>query len=334
MPVGLKEEMDEHEYKYDVAFSFLAQDEALATEINDLIQDRFETFIYSERQAELIGTDGAEEFAQVFGSDARIVGVLYREGWGQRGFTLYEDTAIRNRAREEGFGFTIFIPLDVPPTGPKWLPKDRIWHDLPRWGAKGAAAVIEAKVDQAGGLARPEMVEDKAVRMNREREFALKRSCFLQSEDGVQAAQSEFKKVCVEIERKCQTIVDPSTGGRFGVRSDWCNITVSSRRDELFVCWDEAFLNTLDGSHLKILIFSRAIRCREPDREERFSFDVEPSGAFVWREVDADEAALSTVALAEHAIHVLLDHIQEGQADAGRNWSDEHVNEEPETYEW
>ena len=31
-------------YKYDVAFSFVAQDESL-TEINDLLQDRLKTFL-------------------------------------------------------------------------------------------------------------------------------------------------------------------------------------------------------------------------------------------------------------------------------------------------
>jgi hypothetical protein len=49
--------MDE-EFKYDIAFSFLSQDETAAQQINDALQDRYQTFLYSERQKELAGTDG------------------------------------------------------------------------------------------------------------------------------------------------------------------------------------------------------------------------------------------------------------------------------------
>jgi hypothetical protein len=45
-------------FKYDVAISFQGKDEALATEIADLLQDRFSTFIYSKKQDELAGRDG------------------------------------------------------------------------------------------------------------------------------------------------------------------------------------------------------------------------------------------------------------------------------------
>ncbi len=37
----------EYEYEYDVAFSFLRQDEQLAIEMADRIRDRVKVFIYS-----------------------------------------------------------------------------------------------------------------------------------------------------------------------------------------------------------------------------------------------------------------------------------------------
>lgn len=46
-------ERNEDQFKYDVAFSFLGQDEAIAVQLNDLLSDRLRTFIYSERQLEL-----------------------------------------------------------------------------------------------------------------------------------------------------------------------------------------------------------------------------------------------------------------------------------------
>ena len=39
--------MEETAYKSDVAFSLSAEDEPLATELNDLLQDRLETFVWT-----------------------------------------------------------------------------------------------------------------------------------------------------------------------------------------------------------------------------------------------------------------------------------------------
>ena len=71
--------MNGRSYNYDVALSFLAQDERLATELNDLLQDRLKTFLYSKRQGEIAGTDGEQTFNKVFGEEARVVVVLCRD---------------------------------------------------------------------------------------------------------------------------------------------------------------------------------------------------------------------------------------------------------------
>ena len=87
------------EFKYEVAFSFLQDDEQLALEIADRIRDRVSVgvFVYSERQEELVGTDGVDTFSRIFGEESRIVVVVYREGWGQTRWTRVEETAIRTR---------------------------------------------------------------------------------------------------------------------------------------------------------------------------------------------------------------------------------------------
>ena len=54
-------------FKYDVAFSFLSRDEELAININDHLEGRVKTFLYSEQQKEVGGTDGYESFGRVFG---------------------------------------------------------------------------------------------------------------------------------------------------------------------------------------------------------------------------------------------------------------------------
>ncbi len=69
-------------FRYDVAFSFLGQDEALARKLVEHLRDRLRVFIYSdaERQTKLSGRDGEEAFARIFGRESRTVVVLYRQG--------------------------------------------------------------------------------------------------------------------------------------------------------------------------------------------------------------------------------------------------------------
>lgn len=59
--------MAELEFLYDVALSFLGEDEPLARQIGDVLRDRLSVFIYSnaEQQTKLAGRDGEEAFGKV-----------------------------------------------------------------------------------------------------------------------------------------------------------------------------------------------------------------------------------------------------------------------------
>src|ERR1043165_202246 len=194
------------DFKYDVAFSFLAQDETIAQQLNDLIQAHMCTFIYSERQKELAGKDGEEVFGRVFGREARFIAIFYRNGWGETPWTRVEKVAIQNRTLEEGHDFILCIPLDKPPTAPKWLPKNRIWIGLDRWGMEGAAAIIEARVQELGGTPVEESVGDRAARLARARQRAKEREAFASTEKGSQAAQRESKALYAEIDKHVKEI--------------------------------------------------------------------------------------------------------------------------------
>ena len=104
------EPMDTPDYKYDVAFSFLAQDEALATELNDLLQDRLRMFLYSRKQGEIAGTDGEKSFNSVFGQEARMVVVPYHSNWGQTSWTRIEETALRKSCIRRGLRICYLHP--------------------------------------------------------------------------------------------------------------------------------------------------------------------------------------------------------------------------------
>ncbi|SRR6266571_1371518 len=182
--------MPEGPFEYDLAFSFLGQDEPVASRLNDLLKDRWRTFIYFEHQKELIGRDGEVLFTKVFGKDSRLVAVLYRPNWGSTKWTRVEETAIRSRGHEEGYEFTVFIPLDTPPTKPQWLPPTRLWANLERFGVEGAAAAIDNRLAEEGAISQPETVEKKAERLRLEEEEDGARLLFLAT-SGTQMAAKE-----------------------------------------------------------------------------------------------------------------------------------------------
>ena len=126
--------MKNDDYKYDVAFAFLKKDEHLANHINYLIQNKLNTYLYSKKHEDVADKVREKTFIEVFGNQSRSVVVLYRNKWGTTPWTRIEEKAIRNRALEEGFNFVLFIPLDDPPTTPKYLPNTRIWESLSQRG--------------------------------------------------------------------------------------------------------------------------------------------------------------------------------------------------------
>jgi hypothetical protein len=134
-------------FKYDIAFSFVKEDEGLATQINDLVQDRYRTFLYSKAQEQLAGTDGEKTFNAVFGKEARIVAVLLRPEWGNTPWTRIEETAIRNRAHDEGYDFTTFIVTEPKTAIPKWLILGRVTPTTARAALIGVATRAQPRIE-------------------------------------------------------------------------------------------------------------------------------------------------------------------------------------------
>ena len=104
----------------DVAFSFLSQDLGLAEELARLLRASLSTFVFSEHQKELIGTDGVAQFTNIYQKQATFVVVLYREGYGKTRWTRNEEAAVTSRALELGWGSLLLVSLDG--KVPRWLP--------------------------------------------------------------------------------------------------------------------------------------------------------------------------------------------------------------------
>jgi hypothetical protein len=191
----LQYKMNEQNFKYDVAFSFTQQDEELAYNIFKLLKERLNCFISSEEQKKLAGGDGEVLFNTVFSKETRIVVILHRDEYGNTKWTRIEETAIRNRGFDEGYDFVILIPLDKPVVPPKWLPKNRLWIGLDRWGIESAASVIEARVQEFGGAVKVESVADMVARTEKEIKEKRSREQLLESEEGLKVALDEVEKI-------------------------------------------------------------------------------------------------------------------------------------------
>ena len=148
--------MPNSDFKYDIAFSFCAEDEELASHLHNEISKKYSAFIYSKKQDELVGTDGEKSFNQVFNKDARTVIVLYQDNWGKTSWTRIEETAIRNRAFEKGYGFVLFIPVSKTFTMPEWLPKTSIYFDYFRFGIDGLFPILDSHIQRSGGAPKRE----------------------------------------------------------------------------------------------------------------------------------------------------------------------------------
>jgi hypothetical protein len=307
------------QFKYEVAFSCLAQDEELAANIEARVRDRLSTFIYTERQKEIAGRDGEMLFREVFGTQARTVVVLYRDGWGTTPWTRIEEAAIRDRGFSEGYDFLTVIPLDSPPKPPKWLPKNRIWLDIKRLGVEGAVAVIEERVRELAGVVARETPAERAARMSREQAEEAQKAALLHGERGVSMARTEMDRL-VEILREGTSRVSAQMPFEFTVMKQGgvpvC--IVSGFGVSLSVGQEIPYRNSLDDSFLGVVLwrgrapFGLQVMLPEPKRLKgsKFQFDIGPGAEPGWRESGGAGRFLTTSLLEEDCLKMLLDGVE------------------------
>ena len=308
---------EEREYKFDVAFSFLKDDLPLALEISDLLQDRISTFIFTDRQDEIIGQDGMTRFPEVFGKEARIVVVLFREAWGTTPWTRVEQDAIRDRVLLEGPDFTVFISLDK--KKPAWLTRTQLWYDYAAFGAKGAAGVVSHRVTEYGGMVREETLQDRAARHKRELGFQKELVEYIQSLQAVDHAQEEFRLLCASLKESMQRMEDHALGYSFAQMHRPDSLVLYYTEDiGLAFEWNLRYSNSLNGSRLVATIDNviRFDRFKSPsDRvvtysQRLYTFTASRSKQKGWAAEDGKDDFISTDELIQAWVSPFLDRVQ------------------------
>lgn len=310
--------MNNKDYKYEVAFSFLKEDEAIAYDINDHIQDRLSTFIYSKKQEVLGGSDGEKKFNEVFNKECRVVVVLYRDGWGQTPWTRIEETAIKNRAYENSWEFLLLVNLDVKSNLPTWIPKTYIWLDYERFKTEGAIAVIEQKVKENNGTLRIETIEDRVERLKRLRNAEKKRTDYLNSREAILAAKQEVSSIIERLKGIKTSIEDPNTGFYLGTFDRSSNPPMYEFGfHNYYLCFNNssAFDQGIEYGELRVTLYEKeghhGINYQEKIiNQVRLKFDQDLIGNNGWSEIETSKSFLTSEQLVDKWVKAFISGIE------------------------
>ena len=309
---------EQDSFKYDVAISFLGSDLGLAEELANLLRDRMGVFLFTERQGEIAGSDGLDTLSRVFGSEARLVVILHRAAWGTTPWTRVEETAIKNRGLQQGWDFVLVIPLDENPTVPPWIPKTQIWLSYTQYGLKAALPVLERKLEELGGRAKPVTAQSRAQEFKRHAEWKEKAAQLRRSQQGVDAAREQVSALYSELKGASE-----SGGLQFNAKTANAARLWSDQPDgegsTVTIRWSQQWGNVLDQSGLHVRLWQGYASAAGEDlmtfekpvelQEHEFDFVYAESGNWMWQCRDT-QRYYDTGQLASFCIGLLLDHIK------------------------
>lgn len=303
------------DFEYAIGFSFLYQDLITAKKLNAGLSD-LKTFIFTEKQDKIVGSDTVLLFNRIFGHDSRIVVVLYREEWGNTSFTYVEQEAIRDRKfRDKTERFIIMVNMTEGNKKPEWVSDRTAWYDYKEFGIKGLIATIKHKVNEQGGITRPETAVDVAIRKYEENQFQIKRSNYVNSEQAVKRADEEYKILKTHV----ISIVD-SIKDKFKLThiDEWKSLSIKSQSVSLYINWPNSIVNTLDAmdypARLEVTIMKRYIDRGSTSwdswyqaHKEFYRFNLFYSDLLGWHKEHSDDF-ISSSNLADDIVKKLLEY--------------------------
>ena len=304
---------DTDDFQYDVAFSFLSQDEPLARQLSAELSESLSVFVYSEKQKELAGTDGLESFRQTFFSKSRLVVVLHRQGWGLTKWTGVEQNAIKDRAFDSpDWDFLLWVTLDQSPI-PSWSQQTKIRLDYAKYGHDLIGA-IKLRVQEAGGRLKIETSLDKAQRIRTSEQAKLERRYKLSTESSV-AFPSEWKRLREQVAALADKIAE-SVELEYAHRDEIFNLrtnaaSISFVRSDPYPFGREFLVKSatyigrlgLPGQQGQIFYLEGP---PQKISEIVFHFDYNAGYGWCWRSDDGKERLLTTDALADFLMRMLL----------------------------
>lgn len=212
--------------------------------------------MYSEQQKDLAGKDGEGAFKKVFEVESKLVVVLYRSEWGTTAWTRIEQTGIRDRAYQDGYEFVTFVAMEDKPKMPDWFPKQRLYASHPRFGIDSVVAVIDARAQEAQIPSREMSVDEIAVEFEQLRQFEAARQAYLYSHQGGTDIQNFFAELHSLLRAQFAELAKSVPSLRIGDRSNGTQLGITSEGPSLMVSYRQPYINTLDGSELRIEFYN------------------------------------------------------------------------------
>lgn len=231
--------------KYDVAISFLAKDEPIATAINDGLVSGLRVFFFPRNQDELAGTDGLESMRAPFLTESRVNVVLYRDQWGKTPWTRVEEAAIKDACLKRGWTSLFFVALDKANTFPVWLPETYVRFNFNDYGIEQAVGAIKARVQETGGtIARPNAVAD-AERIHREAQFIADRDRLFRDHRWIIDTVSPAVKATFETMNQIAKDVMAQTGIKLQSGANDGQCVLRNHRVSLQLGWRQTYTNVI-----------------------------------------------------------------------------------------
>jgi hypothetical protein len=308
-----------HNFEYDVAFSFHSLDEGTAAQLNDRLQGRYRTFLYSEQQKVLAGRNGEDAFSEIFRKKARFVVVLFRKEWGETPFTKIEQRAIRDRAYEEGYGFTLFIPTEQQPTMPSWVERTRLYYSLDRFGIDGAAAVVQSKLQELGLAPIIEGARDRAQRLERSLIFKSEKESFENSSAGAQAGSKAYLAVLTLVQTQVAELALSSARLKplkmEQINNYW---VLYGLGPWVLFNWTNRYSNVLDKAFLEAQYFYNQpkipglMNWEEPRKMKlfRYAFGLLRPGVSGFRDSGSEQREFGVEELSDHLLKTYMDEVE------------------------
>lgn len=301
-------------FDYDVATSFLQQDENVARQLNDALRDRFQNFIWYEQQKILAGAEGASVFVEVFRKRANVVVILYRPEWGSSQWTAVERRAIEDRHLDEGDEFCFVIAMDLENPRPPFISRYRIWLDLNSFGIEGAVAAIAHKLTERGAERREESLAERAARARRDVEHQQKRDRFLDTTDSREAAERETLALMEAFEEQVSILGEHAGLNLTVTSSSSGHLLVMSRQVSLSARWrNPQGLPGYRGAWLEVEFWAglplASGRMAEPPPllfTRTFRIDIDRDDQIFWSRHRNRESRLSVAQLAAECLREIL----------------------------
>jgi hypothetical protein len=300
------------QFKYDVALSFMMRDIGVARHLYNALSETLNVFLFERNQDELTGREGVEVFRTPF-LEARVSVVLYRQGYGEAGWTGVERTAILEACLKRGFRNLFVVAMEPKPKMPAWVPATHIYHNLDLFPVEQLIGAIKSKVLELEGVFAPMTAEKRAQLHDEKLRYEAAKKQF--QTEGFPIVHREIEAVFSEVGDKTAALNDASNNIRSAYNPGRCVITNDTV--SLVVLWHQEYHGSLDGAELRVDEYKARVALpnerplmyiEQPQwrRTKTYTLELTPARQHLWHD-KSDKSYLPSTAVADRLVIQFFD---------------------------